>query len=111
PCAWAQQELPNSLSDTIQGPTFAAAVDLADALRKDDGGRGEIERLVSYLLDAASGNDAQSGVLASALDAMQILQDDVNLSPFKRILAGAVAPQVKNDSGVVVKRGLADAAL
>ena len=111
PCAWAQQTLANNLSDTLRGPSFAAAVDLLDALRQDNDARPEIERLVTYLLDAASGNNAQAGVLASALDLLQILEDDTNLPPFEKVLARAMAPPVSDDAGNVVQRSLGDAGM
>jgi hypothetical protein len=110
-CTWAQQGLVSSLSQTINGPTFAASMDLFEALRMDNASRSEIEQLVTYLLDAASANDAQAGVLASALDMLQVLQDDTNLTPFDQILARAISPAVTDDAGNVVQRSLADAAL
>ena len=110
-CTWAQQGLVSSLSQTISGPTFAAGMDLLEALRLDNASRAEIEQLVTYLLDAASANDAQAGVLAAALDMLQVLEDDTNLPPFDQILARAVSPPVTDDAGNVVQRSLADAAL
>jgi hypothetical protein len=110
-CQWAQQDLTNNLSDTLRGPTFAALADLGDAVRKDDGARTEIERLVSYLLNAASSNDAQAGVVAASLDLLQVLEDDTNLTPFEKVLSRAVEPPLKDDAGNVVQRSLADAAM
>ena len=39
-------------STTIGGPTFAAAMDLNEAIRQNDAGRAETEKLLAYLLDA-----------------------------------------------------------
>ena len=111
PCSWAQQDLVSNVSDTLGGPTFAAAADLLDALRQDNAARPEIEQLVTYLLDAASANDAQAGSLASALDLLQVLEDDTNVPPFEKVLARAVAPPITDDSGKVVQRSLADAGM
>jgi hypothetical protein len=63
------------------------------------------------LLDAASGNDAEVGVLATVLDVMHILDDEQNLAPFKRVLARAVEAPIKDESGKVVQRGLADTSM
>ncbi len=110
-CTWAQQGLVNNLSETLGGPSFAAAIDLLDALRQDKAARPELEQLVSYLLDAASGNDAQAGVFASALDLLQVLEDDTNLPPFEKVLGRTIAPPVTDASGNVVQRSLADAGM
>jgi hypothetical protein len=112
PCAWGQSQLATELSDALRGPTFAALVDLADALRRDDGARAEVETLVSYLLDPASNNEAQAGILGALLDATQIYEDQTNLlDPVDRVLARAVRPAITDDAGDVVQRSLADAAL
>jgi hypothetical protein len=108
-CTWARETLTGNVTDTLEGPTFAALADVADAIRSDDASRGEIERLVAYLLDAASGNDAQAGMLTTLLDVLQVLEDEPNLTPFKRVLATAASAPVVADDGKVVKRGLADA--
>ena len=111
PCTWAQQTLVNNISSTLGGPSFAAASDLLDALRQDNNARPEIEQLVTYLLDAASPNNTQAGVMAAALDMLQVLEDDTNLTPFEQILARAMAPPVTDDNGNVVQRSLADAGM
>jgi hypothetical protein len=110
-CAWAKQDLVNNVSDVIRGPTFAGAIDTVDALVKDDKARTEIETLVSYLLDAGSANDAQSGALAAFVDSLQVLDDDVNLVPFYRVFSEAFSAPITDDSGKVLRRGLVDAAL
>jgi hypothetical protein len=110
-CPWAQEELVSSLSQTLGGPTFAAGMDLLEALRLDNASRAEIEQLVTYLLDSASANEAQAGVLAAALDMLQLLQDDTNLQPFDQILARIVSPPVTDANGNIVQRSLADTGL
>jgi hypothetical protein len=110
-CTWAEHDLVTNLSTTMSGPLFAAGVDLGEALRKNNGARGEIEQLVSYLLDAASGNDTRAGALASILDLTQVLEDDTNLPPFERVLARGMAPPIVDDAGNVVRRSLADSGM
>src|SRR6202041_1614181 len=94
PCGWAQQTLVSNISSTLSSPSFAAASDLLDALRQDNNARPEIEQLVTYLLDAASGNDAQT--FAAAVDTLQTLEDNTNLPPFEQILARVISPPVTN---------------
>jgi hypothetical protein len=101
----------SNLSQTLGGPTFAAGMDLLEALRLDNASRAEIEQLVTYLLDSASANEAQAGVLAAALDMLQLLQDDTNLQPFDQILARIVSPPVTDANGNIVQRSLADTGL
>jgi hypothetical protein len=111
PCSWAQQDLASNLSDTLSGPSFAAMADLLDAFRQDNNARPEIEKLVTYLLNAASPNDTQAGAMASLVDMLQVLEDDTNLPPFEQILARAISPPITDASGNVVQRSLADSAL
>ena len=95
----------------MSGPTYAALVNLADAVRKDDGARQNLERLITYLLDAASKNDAQGTSLASAIDVLQVLEDDTNLTPLERVLANVVSPTIVGEDGSVKKRGMAGAGI
>jgi hypothetical protein len=109
PCTWAQKDLVASLDDTMSGPSYAAVVDLVDALRQDDGARAELEQLLGYLVDGLSANDARATTLAAALDTLQVLGDDTNLAPLEQILALAAESPVTDDQGNVVRRGLVDA--
>ncbi|HEY2510594.1 MAG TPA: hypothetical protein VGI39_07055, partial [Polyangiaceae bacterium] len=108
PCTWASHDLIANLSDTMRGPLFAQSIDLVEALRQDNGARAEIEKLVTYLLDAASANDTKKDVLASIIDLTQTLEDETNLPPFERVLARAVEPPITDEGGNVVQRSLAD---
>ena len=110
-CAWAQSELPKSLSDVVGGPTFAALVDLLDAVRKDDPARAEVEALVQYLLEAATANDAEATTLAAVTDLLQVLSDDTNMAPLLRAAANAAGASLVDDDGKVVRRALLDAAI
>ncbi len=107
-CTWASDDLAKKLSDAVAGPTFASAIDLLDAIRSDPDARREIQALVVYLLDAASENDAEASTLAALADVVQVLDDDVNLSPIYRIAATATQSNVVDDAGNVVRRGLVD---
>ena len=109
PCTWAQKDLTSALDDTMSGPTYAAVVDLVDALRADDTARTELEQLLGYLIDDGSGNDARTSTLTAAADILQVLQDDTNFQPVEQVLAMAAASPVLDDQGNVVRRGLVDA--
>ena len=111
PCAWARTQLSKSLEGVVSGPTFAAVIDLLEAVRKDEPARTELEKLMVYLLDQASANDAVATTLAAAVDLLQILDDDTDLTPLWRIVSNAAASEVVNDSGKVLQRGLIDAAI
>ncbi len=108
-CAWLQDELPKKMSDTVGGPSFAAAMDLTDALRKDEPARKELQMLMQYLVDEASKNDALQATLASMTDVVQVLKDEQNLVPFIRVASTAMAPSKKDAKGAVLEKGLIDA--
>lgn len=109
PCDWAREELAKNLSEVIAGPTFAASMDVIEAIRNDPDARREIQAFLVYLLDSSSDNDARATTLAAALDLLQILQDDTNLQPLYQVASKAVAPSIVDDEGRVVHRGAADA--
>ncbi len=108
-CGWIQDDLPKKMSDTVGGPSFAAAMDLTDALRKEEPARKELQTLLQYLMDEASRNDALQAMLASTADATMILKDEQNLVPFIHVMSEAMAPTTKNAKGEVVEKGLIDA--
>lgn len=108
PCTWASKELAERLTNSLSGPTAASALDLVEAIRKDDPARIEIQKLLGYLLDGASNNDAQTTTLMAAVDLLQVLDDDVNLEPLYRVVASASSQAVLDQNGKVVLRGLID---
>jgi hypothetical protein len=110
PCGWARHDLTDKMSTTVGGPTFAAAMDLFDTIRKNDSARRQIESLVAYLLNAASSNDALAAVLGSVADAAQAMADDTNVVPLLHVLSEAAAPTTVDGSGAV-RKGVVDAQL
>jgi len=98
-CPWARQQLTQNAADTVGGPTFASTLDLTEAIRKNDTGRAELEKLLTYLLDAGSNNDALAEFLATADDLIQVMRDDANLVPLYHVLATAAAPTTTDASG------------
>jgi hypothetical protein len=107
-CAWARQQLTQNAAATIGGPTFATALDVAEALRQNDRGRQSLEQLLTYLVDAGSNNDALAEFLASMDDLVQVIRDDANLVPLYHVLATAALPTTKDASGNT-HRGVVDA--
>jgi hypothetical protein len=86
-------------------------IDFFDAVRKDDRARGELEKLLQYLLDNNAENEAQASTLASTVDILQILNDDTNLAPLLRAGAEAAGGAVIDEDGKVVRRSLIGAAV
>jgi hypothetical protein len=102
-CAWARDTLTQKMSASVGGPTFAATMDLLDAVRQNDPARTQIEALLAYLVDAASNNDALAAALASTSDILQELSDDTNLTPLFHVLAQAAAQSTTDANGNVTK--------
>jgi hypothetical protein len=110
-CAYYMQTMPQNLSDTIGGPTFAGIMDLLDAIRSNDSARGQLEQLLQYLLSGTASPEAQAATMAATVDVLSILNDDANLTPFYHAAADVLGAQVVDPNGNVVRRGLADAAI
>jgi hypothetical protein len=110
-CSYWTQQMPQNLSDTIGGPTFAAVMDLLDAIRQNDSARGQLEQLLQYLLGPGALPDTQAATMAATVDVLSILSDDTNLSPFYHAAADVLGAQVTDPNGNLVRRGLADAAI
>jgi hypothetical protein len=108
-CEWAREELARKLSDVVAGPTFAASMDVIEAVRSDPDARREIQAFLVYLLDSSSDNDAQATTLSALLDLLQVLHDDTNLQPLYQVASKALAPTLVDAKGEMVQRGTAEA--
>jgi hypothetical protein len=107
-CAWARQTLTQNAAATIGGPTFGAVQDLVDTLRQNATARQSVEKLLTYLVDAGSSNDALAEFMATLDDLIQVMLDDTNLVPLYHVLAAAAAPTTTDAQGNV-HRGVVDA--
>lgn len=107
-CSWGREVLGANVADSMSGPTFAALIDLVEAMRLDPRARRELGRFLVYLIDDASDNEAQTTTLSSISDLLQVLGDDTNLEPLYKWLSKAAAPSIQDQSGVK-RRGTADA--
>jgi hypothetical protein len=110
-CDWARDQTTNDLVTKMQGPVFAAAYDVIEAIRSNEAARTGIERLATYLLDRASANDARAAVIGSLADAIQVMSDDTNLVPIFHALASAAAPSIVDAQGHVLRQSVVDAQL
>lgn len=108
-CTWAREELAKKAEESLTGPLVTTGIDVMDAIRKDPEGRRETEKLMEYLLDAGSKNDALANILASANDVVQVLRDDENLVPLYKVLAAAVDGSKYDANGKLAKKSLVDA--
>lgn len=108
-CKWVREELPKKMNDVVNGPTFASAMDLGDAVRKDEQGRKEVQTLLQYLVDEASKNDALQAMLASSTDIVQVMKDEQNIVPFMHVMSEGLAPTKKDKDGNVIEKGMVDA--
>lgn len=108
-CKWAREELTNKAEESLAGPLATAGIDMTDAIRRDPDGRRELQRLLEYLLDPASKNDALASLLASTNDLAQALRDDDDLEPLYRVLAAAVDGSKYDARGKLTQKSLVDA--
>ena len=100
-CAWARDQLTTELANVIHGPTFAATMDVLDAMRLDTSSRAQMGSLLQYLLDDASQNEALPSLLATTNDIIQVMKDDTNLVPLYNALAAAFEPTQTNAQGQI----------
>jgi hypothetical protein len=118
-CNWVLDTLPKEGQDTdplqkkvrdmLTGPLVASSLEVADSVRRDPEGRKQIELLLQYLLDSASPNAAQTGVLAFADDIVQLLRDEQNLVPLAHLAASAFGASLKDSAGHIVQKSFVDA--
>ena len=110
-CAWARDTLTQQMTNVVHGPTFAATMDVMDAIRTDAPTRAAFGTLLQYLLDAASQNEALPNTLASANDMIQVLKDDTNLVPLYHALASGLDATTTDAQGHILQKSVVDAQL
>ena len=101
-CNWAvgNKKLPGdqnkpitrAVIDTFNSPVFATTMNLLDKMNQDPKSRRELEKLLHYLLEQGSGNNALHATMTSLSDMMQLLSDDVNMQPIYNAVSLAAAP-------------------
>ncbi|WP_437275018.1 hypothetical protein WME90_27630 [Sorangium sp. So ce375] len=105
-CAWAQKELGAAVSDLVSHPLFAASVDVLEAVRAHEPARREVERFLTYLLDADAAGPQLEALLATLADGLQLLADDDASRRILRVASTALTP-----AGGAGGPGAADAGL
>lgn len=105
-CAWAQKELGATVSDLLSHPLFAAAVDVMEAVRAHEPARREIERFLTYLLDADAAGAPFQALSTTLADGLQLLADDDALRRILKAASTALTP-----AGGAGGPGAADAGL
>jgi len=107
-CAWARQELTQKLGDVTSGPLFGSALDVTEAVRQDSAGRSELAKLLLYMTDPKSVNNARATMLTTLVDFPQLLADD-SLAPLIRTLSEGAGASLFDPDGNVVRTGIVDA--
>lgn len=110
-CKWANTDMAKKLDDSIKGPMMSTGVELVDSLRREESSRKELGRLLSYLLDPASPNEARTNVITALADSLQLVADSKNLDPFLKVMAAALKPSAYDAAGKPTTRGAVDAQL
>ena len=101
-CNWAvgSQKLPGdqnkpittAVIHTFNSPVFATTMNLLDKMNQDPKSRRELEKLLHYLLEQGSGNDALHSTITSLSDMMQLLSDDKDMQPIYNAISLVAAP-------------------
>lgn len=86
-CGWAQQGLAQSVGNFIEGPLFAAITDFMQVVEKDPLVKKEFTQFMEFALQ----DDTDHRGLSAMADLLQVMNDDVNLSPFFGLLGRFVA--------------------
>jgi hypothetical protein len=67
-------------------------MDLQEAIYRNPEARSVLGRLLVYLADQASKNDALASTITATQDLLQVVGDDVNMVPIYHALSTALAP-------------------
>ncbi|WP_437669986.1 hypothetical protein [Sorangium sp. So ce131] len=108
-CPWARKELGAKVVDLVSHPLFAGLVDVAESVRAHEPARRELEKFLTYLLDAEdAGGDGEvfQALLATVIDGVQVLADDETLAPILKAGAVALAPEGDPDGPGAADTGL-----
>lgn len=100
-CPWLQRDLADSVGSFIEGPLFAALVDVVDAVRTDGTARAELDRFIAYFLAQSEDLDVLRATTSATADFLELLEDRENLKPLMGLLAHAFAPGNKGRRAVV----------
>ena len=91
--AWSEG-LHEDAAESLGAPLPAAFVNLTDAFLTDPESREALTALLHYMSSESSPNDAFDANLITAIDMLQLMEDDATFVPLLPSLAEAVAPNV-----------------
>jgi hypothetical protein len=105
-CDWTQNEWKQTVSDAIESPLTAAAVDLFDGVNQQPKPREEVDALLNYLVgDSTAG--ARLSLVGTLADALQWLDTGDAVTPLQVLGSQVLAGSVTDASGKVEAQGLA----
>jgi hypothetical protein len=90
---WVHQTLTQDMTDTLGGPTFAAANDFVAKVESDTSARGQLYGLLQYLVDEANNDLVFQTALTTLADQVQMFLDDPDLVPVAHVMGAAMDPQ------------------
>nr|MDQ3036074.1 hypothetical protein [Myxococcota bacterium] len=88
---WSRQLGPD-LAELLRSPMVSGLVRFLDRVQDDPDAQGSLSRLIGYLVDEASTNDAFASTLYGGADLLMVLEDDENMIPIAHALSQALAP-------------------
>jgi hypothetical protein len=89
--AWSR-ELTTDTEELLSSPLVYGLVRLLGAVADDPAALDALTRLLAYLLDERSENDAFASTLFAASDLLMLLDDEENILPIAHALSRALAP-------------------
>lgn len=92
--AWTRDFTPDA-EETLGGPLVVGLVRLLDRIQGEPDARDALLAFLAYLVDPASGNDAELSTLVGAAELLQVLDDDANIVPLLHALSAALAPNAR----------------
>lgn len=113
--AWSR-ELVSDAEERLGSPLASTLLRFVDRVQEDPDATASLARLVAYLVDESSPNDAFASTVYGGADLLYVLEDDENLLPIARALSRAIAPDAPEvvggrDSELDVDAGLVADAL
>jgi hypothetical protein len=90
---WVHQTLTQDMTDTLGGPTFAAATDFVSKVEADTDARGQLYGLLQYLVNEADNDLVFQTALTTLADQVQMFLDDPDLVPVAHVMGAAMDPQ------------------
>ncbi len=92
--AWADG-LTARAASSLGSATVSASLAFLDAIQNDPEARDALAKLIGYLVDASSSNDAFATTITAVSDFLQVLDDDRNLTPLLHALSAGLAPNAR----------------